>query len=82
MSNTSALHLDYNSPRIWHALVLGRAGMDLYPEPDGCKIEDAVSFSSDMGGSGGNIAVAMAKAGGKVGLISALADDAVGNFVR
>ena len=56
--------------------------MDLYPEPDGCKIEDAVSFSSDMGGSGGNIAVAMAKAGSKVGLISALADDAVGKFVR
>jgi 5-dehydro-2-deoxygluconokinase len=82
MSNDIALQLDYGPPRIWHALVLGRAGMDLYPEPDGCKIQDAVSFSSDLGGSGGNIAVAIAKAGAKVGLLSALSDDAVGKFVR
>jgi 5-dehydro-2-deoxygluconokinase len=82
MSNANALQLNYDAPRNWHALVLGRAGMDLYPEPDGCKIYQAVSFSSDLGGSGGNIAVAMAKAGVKVGLISAVSDDAVGEFVR
>jgi len=82
MSNESALHLDYDTPRTWHALVLGRAGMDLYPEPDDCKIQNALSFSSDVGGSGGNIAVAMAKAGARVGLISAVSDDAVGEFVR
>jgi 5-dehydro-2-deoxygluconokinase len=56
--------------------------MDLYPEPDGCKIQDAVSFSSDLGGSGGNIAVAIAKTGAKVGIITAVSNDAVGNFVR
>ena len=82
MSNSNALQLNYDSPRNWHALVLGRAGMDLYPEPDGCKIHQAMSFSSDVGGSGGNIAVAMAKAGARVGLISAVSDDAVGEFVR
>ena len=82
MSNSNALQLNYDDARNWHALVLGRAGMDLYPEPDGCKIQDAVTFSSDVGGSGGNIAVAMAKAGAKVGLISAVSDDAVGEFVR
>ena len=63
-------------------LVLGRAGMDLYPEPDGRKIKDAKSFSCDLGGSGGLIATAAARAGGNVGLISALSDDAVGQFVR
>ena len=82
MSNANAIQLDYAVPRTWHALVLGRAGMDLYPEPDGCKIKDADSFSSDLGGSAGNIAVAIAKAGAKVGLISALSDDPVGEFVR
>ncbi len=82
MSNENALQLAFNSTRTWHALVLGRAGMDLYPEPDDCKIQDALSFSADLGGSAGNIAVAMAKAGANVSLISALSDDAVGSFVH
>ena len=40
MSSDTALQLDYGSSRSWQALVLGRAGMDLYPEPDQCKIQD------------------------------------------
>ena len=63
-------------------LVLGRVGMDLYPKPDGTKIEDASEFASDIGGSAGNIAVALARAGHKVALISGLSDDGVGRFVR
>jgi 5-dehydro-2-deoxygluconokinase len=82
MSNQTALQLEYGASRSWQALVLGRAGMDLYPEPDGCKIHEAISFSSDLGGSAGNIAVAMAKAGASVSLISALSNDPVGHFVR
>jgi 5-dehydro-2-deoxygluconokinase len=82
MSNASALHLSRNSSRDYQALVLGRAGLDLYPQPDGAKTRDATSFSADMGGSAGNIAVAMAKAGARVGLISGLSKDAVGDFVR
>ena len=82
MSNDTALQLSYCENRQFHALVLGRAGLDLYPEPDGCKIQDALSFSSDLGGSAGNIAVAISRACAKAGLISALSDDAVGNFVK
>lgn len=82
MSNDTALHLEYGSHRSWHALVLGRAGLDLYPKPDGAKIHDAESFSSDLGGSAGNAALAIAKVGAKAGLISALSDDSVGEFVR
>ena len=48
-----------NPKKTWHALVLGRAGLDLYPNPDGGKTRNAHGFSADMGGSGGNIAVAM-----------------------
>ncbi len=82
MSNAAALRLAYPDARFWHGLVVGRAGLDLYPQPVGCKTRDATSFASDVGGSGGNIAVAMGRAGGHVGLVSALSDDPVGQFVR
>ena len=61
---------------------MGRAGLDLYPQPVGSKTRDADLFASDVGGSGANIAIAMKRAGAKVGLISALSDDPVGEFVR
>ena len=62
-------------------LVVGRAGMDLYPDPAGTKITDAASFVADLGGSAGNIAVAIARHGKEAGLVSVLSDDAVGRFV-
>ena len=62
-------------------LVVGRAGMDLYPLPDGSTIEAATGFVSDVGGSAGNIAVALARLGGKAALLSAFSDDAIGRFV-
>jgi 5-dehydro-2-deoxygluconokinase len=64
------------------AIVIGRAGLDLYPEPDGTEIEAAEHFSSDVGGSAANIAVALARQAVRVALISPLSDDAVGRFVR
>ena len=63
------------------ALVVGRAGLDLYPLEEGGKIAEAEGFTSDVGGSAGNIAVAMARLGASVGLISAVSDDPVGDFV-
>lgn len=82
MSKTQIQHLHYRDNRLWHGLVVGRAGLDLYPQPSGSKTRDAELFTSDVGGSGANIAVAMRRAGGKVGLISALSDDPVGEYVR
>jgi 5-dehydro-2-deoxygluconokinase len=64
------------------AIVVGRAGLDLYPEPDGTEIEAAARFVSDVGGSAANIAVALARQGVRAALISPLSDDAVGRFVR
>ena len=63
------------------ALVVGRAGMDIYPVPDGTRIEDAESFVTDVGGSSGNIAVTIAKQGYKVMLMAPVSDDGVGRFV-
>ena len=63
-------------------LVLGRAGMDLYADPPGTRLEQARQFTSALGGSAANIAAAIAKLGGAAALITAVSDDAVGRFTR
>ena len=70
------------SERKFDVLVVGRAGMDLYPQPDGSKINSASLFQSDMGGSAGNSAVALARHGLRVALWSAFSKDPVGDFAR
>jgi 5-dehydro-2-deoxygluconokinase len=64
-----------------HFLVLGRAGLDLYADPPGTRTEDAFAFSSALGGSAANIAVAISKLGGRASLISCVSDDAVGRYI-
>lgn len=61
-------------------LVIGRAGMDLYADPPGTHIEAATQFTATLGGSSANIAVALARAGAKVALMTCVSDDAVGRF--
>lgn len=61
-------------------LVLGRAGLDLYADPPGAEIEDAEQFKAALGGSAANIAVAIAKQGGKAALLTAVSEDAVGRY--
>ena len=56
--------------------------MDLYPEPVGANTEDAEYFRADMGGSAGNIAVALAQQGGHAALVTVFSDDQVGRFVQ
>ncbi|MGB1155859.1 MAG: PfkB family carbohydrate kinase [Alphaproteobacteria bacterium] len=63
------------------AIILGRAGMDLYPAPNGTKTAQAESFTADLGGSAGNIAVALARHDRAVGLAAPVSDDPVGRFV-
>ena len=61
-------------------LSIGRAGMDLYAEPPGTEFEQANNFSAHVGGSAANIAVALAKLGSEVELVTCFSDDAVGRF--
>ena len=61
-------------------LVIGRAGMDFYPEPPGTAIEDAVQFSAALGGSSANICVAMQKHGVETALMTRVSDDAIGRY--
>jgi 5-dehydro-2-deoxygluconokinase len=61
-------------------LVLGRAGMDLYADPPGTRIEEAKGFAAHLGGSAANIAVALARQGARADLLTRVSDDAVGRF--
>ncbi len=61
-------------------MVIGRAGMDFYPEPPGTKTEDAMQFFAALGGSSANICVAIQKHGGQSSLVTCVSDDAVGRF--
>ena len=61
-------------------LVIGRAGMDLYADPPGSTIETATRFTTALGGSSANIAVALTRAGGQAALLTCVSDDAVGRF--
>lgn len=61
-------------------LVIGRAGMDLYADPPGTRIEDATRFTTALGGSSANIAVALVRQGCRAALLTRVSDDAVGRF--
>lgn len=61
-------------------VIIGRAGMDLYPDPPGTKTEDATQFFTCLGGSSANIGVAITKLGGQAALVTRVADDAIGRF--
>ncbi|MEP3279124.1 MAG: 5-dehydro-2-deoxygluconokinase [Stappiaceae bacterium] len=62
-------------------VVLGRAGMDLYADPPGTELTNATQFFASMGGSAGNIAAGIVRLGGKAALLTAVSEDAVGQFV-
>ncbi len=63
-------------------VVLGRVGMDLYADPPGTEIGAATRFFSAIGGSAGNIAVALARQGSQAALLTRVSDDAVGRYCR
>ncbi len=61
-------------------LLVGRAGMDFYPDPPGTRTEDGATFISALGGSAANTAVQIVKLGGRASMVTCVSDDAVGRF--
>ncbi|GIT91525.1 5-dehydro-2-deoxygluconokinase [Jannaschia pagri] len=61
-------------------LIVGRAGMDFYPDPPGTRTEEAERFVSCLGGSSANIGVALVKQGCQAALVTRVSDDAIGRF--
>ena len=62
-------------------VIVGRAGMDLYPKPANKQTSEAGTFISDLGGSAANIAVSISKLGGRSQIITVVSDDEIGDFV-
>ncbi|MGQ0623389.1 MAG: 5-dehydro-2-deoxygluconokinase [Sporichthyaceae bacterium] len=63
-------------------LVLGRVGVDVYPLQTGVSLADVTTFGKFLGGSAGNVAVAVARHGRRVALVSGVGDDPFGVFLR
>ncbi len=61
-------------------VIVGRAGMDFYPDPPGTKTEEATQFVACLGGSSANIGVAITRHGGRAALVTSVSDDAIGRF--
>ena len=61
-------------------LIVGRAGMDLYPNPPGARTEEAQAMTVCLGGSSANIGVALVKQDCKAALVTRVADDAIGRY--
>ncbi|MEV8214107.1 5-dehydro-2-deoxygluconokinase [Leifsonia sp. NPDC077715] len=66
----------------YDVLTMGRVGVDLYPLQDGVGLEDVSTFGKYLGGSAANVAVAAARHGRRVGLVSATGDDPFGRYVH
>lgn len=69
-------------PVALRAVILGRAGYDLYSAEDGVPLDRVRRFTCGLGGSSANIAVGLARLGWRVRLAAALPDDAIGRFLR
>ena len=62
-------------------LALGRAGIDLYADPKGTRVDEAGMFFPALGGSAANIAAGISRLGGSAALLTTLSEDSVGRFV-
>ncbi len=63
-------------------ICLGRAGVDLYADQVGSRLEDVASFSKYIGGSSTNIAACSSRMGLKTALISRVGNEHMGRFIR
>ncbi|WP_120003007.1 5-dehydro-2-deoxygluconokinase [Nesterenkonia muleiensis] len=61
-------------------LVIGRLGVDIYPQQQG-PLEDVETFGKFLGGSAANVSVAAAKYGNRSALISRVGDDPFGRYL-
>ncbi|MEC7941776.1 MAG: 5-dehydro-2-deoxygluconokinase [Pseudomonadota bacterium] len=73
--------LNIVSDRCLDAIVLGRAGVDLYAAEANTSMDQVSGFRKFVGGSAANIAIAMSRLGKHVGMISCVSDDPFGQYV-
>ncbi|MEP2146104.1 MAG: 5-dehydro-2-deoxygluconokinase [Paracoccaceae bacterium] len=61
-------------------VIVGRAGMDFFPDPAGTRTEAADTFQAGLGGSSANIGAGICKLGGKAALVTRVSDDSIGRY--
>lgn len=61
-------------------VVFGRAGMDMFADPQGTKAEAAETFRAGLGGSSANICAGLCKLGGQSALVTSISNDCVGRY--
>jgi 5-dehydro-2-deoxygluconokinase len=69
-------------PPAFDLLTIGRVGVDLYPLQSGTRLEDVDTFGKFLGGSPTNVAVAAARYGRRVGVITRTGKDPFGKFIH
>ncbi len=68
--------------RVLDLVSMGRTGVDVYPLEHGVGLEDVHTFQKFLGGSATNVAVAAARHGHSVALVTKVGDDPFGRYVR
>ena len=63
-------------------VAIGRTGVDIYPLQHGVGLEQVRTFEKFLGGSATNVAVAAARHGRRVALVTRVGPDAFGRYVR
>jgi 5-dehydro-2-deoxygluconokinase len=66
----------------FEVLTMGRVGVDLYPMQTGVALENVLTFGKWLGGSATNVAVAAARYGRRVAVITRTGEDPFGRFVH
>ena len=69
-------------PKTLDAVMIGRAGVDLYGEQIGGRLEDMGSFAKYIGGSPTNTSIGASRLGLRTALITRVGNDAMGQFIR
>ncbi len=63
-------------------IAVGRVSVDLYPEQSNASLADITSFAKSLGGSATNVAVAAARYGHRVALVTKVGDDGFAPYVH
>jgi 5-dehydro-2-deoxygluconokinase len=63
-------------------IAMGRLGVDIYPQQIGVGLADVETFAKYLGGTAGNVAVAAARYGHRVALVSRTGADPFGEYLH
>ncbi|WP_030225955.1 5-dehydro-2-deoxygluconokinase [Streptomyces sp. NRRL WC-3626] len=71
-----------DSPPYFDLITMGRIGVDLYPLETGVPLARVETFGKFLGGSAANVAVAAARLGRSVAIVTRTGDDPFGTFLH